>query len=183
MKKHRFPLVPLVALAGLLAVPVAAEQKPITAKDSLTMKATIEAIDHDARIITLKDSKGEYEDIYAGPEVKRFDELKVGDKVTFKYTESMVFEIRKPGESAPPSASGAPAVTRHPTMRPSASVTQRETATVTVKNLDPKTGSISVATEDGHLMSFKVKKAALKGINPGDRVVMTYDTGLLVSVE
>ena len=45
----------------------------------------------------LKGKDGDTQTIYAGPEVKRFDELKVGDTITFRYYESMAYVIRKPG--------------------------------------------------------------------------------------
>jgi Cu/Ag efflux protein CusF len=76
------------------AAPISAfAQKPVTEGDIVEMTAEIVAIDHDARMITLEDEDGESETIFAGPEVKRFDDLKVGDKVTFRYYESLVFCI------------------------------------------------------------------------------------------
>ncbi len=86
-----FAVLPILALA----------QKPVTRGEVVEITAEIVAIDHDARLITLEDEDGETEEIYAGPDVKRFDELKVGDEVTFRYYESIVSQIRKPGESAP----------------------------------------------------------------------------------
>ena len=175
----------LFVLLVLVALPLAAfAQKPVTEKESVTIKTTIDSIDHDSRLITFKDKDGNYETIYAGPEVKRFDELKVGDKVTFKYTESIAYQIRKAGEPAQPSSAGDTAIVRNPTAKPSGSMTQQETATVTVKSIDPKASSISVLTEDGRSVSFKFKdKGKLKDIKPGDKVVVTYTSALLISVE
>jgi Cu/Ag efflux protein CusF len=174
-----------LAVAVLASLPMAAfASKPITEKETVTIKATIDAIEREARLITFKDKDGNYETIYAGPEVKRFDELKVGDKVTFKYTESIVFQLRKPGEPAPASGDGEVAIVRNPTEKPSGSMTEQATATVTVKAIDKKVPSVTVETEDGRTMLFKVeKKDRLKGVAPGDRVVITYTTALLVSVE
>src|SRR5262245_27650196 len=159
-------LLALLLLTALIAVPTLAQQKkPIEMKDSTTLKATIAAIDHDSRIISLKDDKGNYEDIYAGPEVKRFDELKVGDKVTFKYQESIVYQIRKPGEPGIPSGDQPPAIARNATAKPSGSITEQTTANVTIKSIDEKAGAVTIATEDGRSMSFKVKdKGNLKGV-------------------
>src|SRR5262245_55883355 len=140
----------LTVLAVLLLLPMAAfAQKPITEKATVTVKATIDAIDSDTRMITLKDKDGNYETIYAGPEVKRFNELKVVDKVTFKYTESVVMQIKKAGEAVPPSSTGDTAVVRNPTAKPSGSMTQQDTTTVTIKAVDPKIPSVTVLTEDG----------------------------------
>ena len=80
----------LAVLAVLVALPlVARAQKPVTQTDSVEVTAKIEAIDKTARLVTLKDKDGEMETIKCGPEVKRFDELKVGDTVTFRYYESI----------------------------------------------------------------------------------------------
>src|SRR5262249_58937292 len=49
----------LSALAVLVAAPATAGDKPIAKKAEMTIKATIEAIDHDTRMITLKGKDGE----------------------------------------------------------------------------------------------------------------------------
>jgi len=67
----------------------------------ITESAIIVAIDSTNRLITLKAEDGTSETIYAGPEVQRFAELKVGDKVTFKYYESVVYAVQKPGDTPP----------------------------------------------------------------------------------
>lgn len=168
-----FGAAPLFALA----------QKPVTDGDIVEMTAEIVAIDHDARLITLTDEDGESETIFAGPEVKRFDELKVGDKVTFRYYESIVSQIRKPGDSAP-APSGDPTLVRGTGAKPSATMSQQATATVTITELDPKMGSVTVKTEEGRTMSFKVDdKKNLKGVKVGDRVDITYTAAVMITVK
>jgi Cu/Ag efflux protein CusF len=179
MKRVFVVLALLAVLSG-----AAFAQKPVTQKESITIKATIVAIDHDHRVITFKDKDGEMEDVYVGPEIKRFDELKVGDQVTFKYTASAIYELRKPGEPVPSTAVGDPAVVRNPTEKPSGSVTQQVTGTVTVQAVDAKTGALSIRTEDGRSMSFKVEdKGKLKDVKPGDHIVITYTEAVAISVE
>ena len=57
------------------------------------------AIDSTARTLTLKDDKGMEDTFTVGPEVTRFNELKVGDVVKMTYYESYVLIVRKPGRS------------------------------------------------------------------------------------
>jgi Cu/Ag efflux protein CusF len=174
----------LAVLAAPVAAPAASHKKPITQKATTTIKSTIEAIDHDHRLVTLKAKDGTTETIYAPPEVRRFDELKVGDQVTFTYQESLVYHIRKPGEPVPPSTTDEPAVVRNATEKPSGSVTQQQTATVLVKAIDMKAPSVTVQTEDGRTESFHVEdKGNLKGLQPGDHVVIMYTEALLISVK
>jgi Cu/Ag efflux protein CusF len=183
-KRIAFPIF-LLLLTALVALPVLAQaKKPIEMKGSVTLKATIVAIDHDTRIVSFKDDKGNFEDVYVGPEVQRFNELKVGDKVTFKYQESVVVQVRKPGEPGMPSGEQPAAVVRNATAKPSGSITEQQTANVTVQSVDEKAGAITVTTEDGRSMSYMVKdKGNLKGVKPGDKISITYTTALMISVE
>ena len=178
MKKILNTLV-LLALAQMNAL----AQKAVTDGDIVEMTAEIVAIDHDARLITLEDADGESETIFAGPEVKRFDDLNVGDKVTFRYYESIVSQIRKPGESAP-APSGDPTLVRGKGPKPSATLSQQTTATVTITALDSKVPSVTVKTEDGRSMSFKVEdKKNLEDVKVGDRVDITYTAAIMITVK
>jgi hypothetical protein len=175
----------LAVLAVLVVLPlVARAQKPVTHTEAIELTARIEAIDKTERLVTLKDQEGEVETIYCGPEVKRFDELKVGDTVTFRYYESMAYAIRKPGQPSGLPAQTGPKVTRGEGPRPAGTVAQQETATVTVKAIDAKVPSITVLTEDGRTVSFKIEdKRNLKDVRAGDKVEITYTEAVMISVK
>src|SRR5215472_6179949 len=83
-------------LAAALAWPVAAQDKMQAQKTEpkamggaqvTSVTATIEAIDTANREVTLKGPDGNMIAIEVPEAVKRFSELKVGDKVTFRYSE------------------------------------------------------------------------------------------------
>jgi Cu/Ag efflux protein CusF len=140
----------------------------------------IDAIDHSTRVVTLRDAAGNVERILCGPEVQRFDALKVGDKVTFQYYESMVYQIAKPGTTPAAAQSG---IVRKPGDRPAAAIAQQQTAVVTINAIDAKVPSVTVTSADGRKMSFKVQDAAnLQGVKVGDKVEITYTQALAVSV-
>jgi Cu/Ag efflux protein CusF len=175
---------PIAAAILLAAAPSAWAQKPVTESAVVEATATIEAIDHANRVITLKDKDGNTESILAGPQMKRFDELKVGQKVTFRYHESVVYQIRKPGEAAAPTAAGQETLVRGEGAKPSATVSRQDTATVTVKTIDLTTPAVTVATDDGHLLSMKVnERKNLEGVKVGDRVEITYTAALAIAVK
>lgn len=162
---------------------VDAAQKPVTQGVAVTETFTIEAIDHAARIVTLKDKEGNVEDVYCGPEVERFNALKVGQTVTFRYYESMVYQIRKPG-TAKESPSSAPAMTRTPGANPGGTISQQMTATVTITAIDPKVPSVTVQAADGRKMSLRVENPKnLEGVKVGDKVEITYTQALAISVK
>lgn len=174
----------LMLLLSFVAIPLCAlAQKAVTQGAVVEVTAEIVAIDHDARLITLEDEYGEIEEIYAGPDVTRFDELKVGDEVTFRYYESLVSHIRKPGDPAPP-PSGEPTAVRGTGARPSGTISQQLTATVTITEMDPDVPSVTVKTEDGRSMSFKIAdKKNLEGVKVGDRVDITYTAAMMITVK
>jgi len=174
-----------LAVVALFALPVVAlATDPITKTEKVTIKTTIEAIDHEHRTVTFMDKEGNFDTVWVGPEVQRFNELKVGDKVTFRYTASVVLKVRKPGEPASAVSSEQPAIVRETGAKPGATITQQETATVLIKAIDPKGPGVTVKTEDGHTMSFLVEdKGLLKKFKPGDRVEITYTDAVMISVE
>jgi hypothetical protein len=174
-----------LAVAAWIALPllaVAQPQKSVGA--SVEGTYTIDAIDHDNRVVMLKDKDGNSTPVYCGPDmVKRFNELKVGDKVTFRYYESVVTQVRKAGDTTPipKDQSG---LTRGTGPRPGGTISQQQTASVTVKAIDPSVPSITVSTDTGRTMSFKIEdKKNIEGLKVDDKVVITYTQALVISVQ
>ena len=167
----------------LLAATNGAAQKPVSQGVVNSKSFVIDFIDYPSRLITLRDSDGNVDIMLCGPEIQRFNELKVGDKVTFRYHESVVFSIRRPGDKTPPPADGT-GIVRTPGQKPGATMSNQMTARVTVEAIDMKVPSITVRAEDGRKMSFKVENAKnLAGVNVGDRVEVTYTQALAISVK
>ena len=171
-----------VALAATAAFAQAQAPTSVSQGAVGTVTAVIEAIDSGNRLITLKGDDGTVETIYAGPEVKRFDELKVGDTVTFKYYESIVYSIQQPG--AKPPAPASMALVRGQGPRPGGTLSQQLTTVVTIKAIDMSVPSVTITTVDGNTMSFKVEdKKNLDGVKAGDKVQITYTRALAISVD
>jgi hypothetical protein len=165
------------------ATAVFAQQQPITrTMNSSTSTATIEAIDSTARTVVLRNEKGDEDTYYAGPQITRFDELKVGDTVKTTYYESVVLQIRKAGEPKPDSV--AVGTTGGTGALPAGTVASQQKMTVTVKAIDPDLPSITVTTPDGRTVTRKVEdKKNLEGVSVGDLVDITYTRATLMSVE
>lgn len=164
-------------------VPAAFAQKAVTQGDAVTATFTITAIDFKGRLVTLKDKDGYEETIFAGPDVQRFDALKVGDKVTFRYYESIVYQIHKAG-STPAPTGDTTAVTRTEGTKPGGTLSRSMTATVTIEAIDPKVPSVTIKKDDGSRASFKVDaRKNLEGLKAGDRVQITYTQALAISVQ
>jgi hypothetical protein len=178
-------LLSALAFTGVLALVVTSgprldAQQPVSQTSIVSQTFTIDAIDHTKRIVTLKSAAGLTTDVYCGPQVQRFDALKVGDRVTFQFHESVVTGIHRPG--ATPKPAETTNVTRN-AGAPGGAVTQQMTAVVTLEAIDPKVPSVTLKTKDGHRMSLKVENAKnLEGYKAGDQIEVTYTQALAVSV-
>jgi Cu/Ag efflux protein CusF len=170
-----------LALVWFASAPMVQAPKPLTDSQSVTVTATIEAIDKTSRTVTLKGPKGNLAVVHAGPEVARFDDLKVGDTVTATYTESIAVSVRRPGDPAPP------AMTESVTPRegkPGATAARQETVTVTVQEIDRAVPSVTVKTADGRVLSFRIQDPKrLDNVNVGDKVDITYTKALLLKAD
>ena len=173
----------LAVVALWAALPAAAwAQKAVTEGQATEVKARIEAIDRANRLVMLKDDSGTTETLYAGPEVKRFDELKVGQKVNLTYYESVVFQLVKAGEKGTGASVGATA-NRGTGALPSATIATQETMTVTVKAIDATVPSVTVATDDGRVVTRKIENVKnLENVKPGDKIDITFTRALVTSV-
>src|SRR5262245_64055049 len=107
MKSQLGVLVGLVAIAGLAGcgkseapatattpapaseTATAAAPGPATVENVKTLSATVEAIDVEHRLLSLRGESGRTATIEIPPEVRNLDQVKVGDKLSVKYHESL----------------------------------------------------------------------------------------------
>lgn len=172
----------LVGSMLLLAGSTVGAQSRTIQGDSVTMTATIEAIEQSSRTLTIKGEDGFYETIQASPEIKRFSELKVGDKITTRYYENVVIRLKKPGEPAVDVESGA--LTRGEGKTPAGTAAAQRTITVTVTAMDPKKMSVTVKGPNAYVYSRRVAdKKIFDQLKVGDQLDMTWTEALLISVD
>ena len=170
-----------VALTGTALAADTALPKPVVVKDKVTIKATIEAIDSTNRIVTLKGPKGDVMSLPVDEDVVRFDQMKVGDKVTAEYFESVAYEIEATGAKTP--TGDAVAAAPIAGSKPAGAAIAMTVDKVTIQAIDPVTPAVTVKTADGNVLSFRVRhKQNLKGVKVGDVVVVTHTKALMISV-
>jgi hypothetical protein len=177
-KGRTFVLIVALLAVAFVATPTRAQ---VSESESVTMKASIEAIDKTARTMTLKGPRGNLVTLQAGPDFKRFDQLKVGDVITATFTLAVAARIRKPGDPEPKEVKESLTPI---TEQVGAKAYVEQTVTVSVEEIDRTAPSIKVKTSDGRVLSFRVKNVAnLKGLKVGDMVDVTVGLGLLLSVD
>jgi hypothetical protein len=148
-----------------------------------TETATIEAIEASTRTVTLKKPDGTYVTTVAGPEVKRFPELKIGDKVNARYYENVVMRLKQPGE--PDVDKGGKTVTTPSDMAmPGGTKAKQRTITATITAIDMDKPEVSFSGPNGwKYTSMARDKDALAKVKVGDKVDVVFTEAMLVSVE
>jgi hypothetical protein len=169
---------------SFVAAAMAEDKKPTIKKENVvTVKATVEAIDLDTRVVKLKGPKGNVFDLKVGEEAKNLPQVKVGDLVVVKYYESIAAEVKKPGEPGGVTASGGLA-TAKPGEKPAGVVANQVTITATVEAIAPKKNNVTLKGPEGNSVRVKVQDPKnLKNVKVGDQVVITYTEALAISVE
>jgi len=172
-----------LATIALVSIPhtLMAQSKSLTSEIKVE-QATVEAIEASTRSLTLKRTDGTYLTTVAGPEVKRFDELKVGDKITAKYYDTLVIRVKQPGESDV--ASRATGTTGSSQALPGGTKAKQVTITATITNIDNSVPSITFTGPNGWKYTSRVEDtAALAKVKVGDKVDIVWTEAMLVSVE
>ncbi len=174
---------PLGAVVLALLVPAAANGQTKTLPGELvTSKATVEAVEQGSRTLTLRLKDGTLQTVIAPHDMKKFDEIKVGDTVTARYYDSITIRKKAPGEDAVDSA--AKAVTPADTTKPTGTAGKQRTITATVTDIDMKMPSITLKGPNGWAYSSRVHdKDALSKVQVGDRVDITWTEAMMVSVD
>ena len=161
-----------------------AAKKPKGTKEKVTtVKATVEAIDLQNRIVTLKGPKGNVFDLKVDERAKNLPQLKVGDVVVAKYYESIAFKVMTPGPSEGVKTSEA-VVAAKPGEKPGGTVARQVTVTATVQDISPKKTYVTLRGPEGKSVDVKVQDPKnLENVKIGDQVVITYSESLAISVE
>jgi hypothetical protein len=149
---------------------------------TVTLSGTVETIDHGKRIVTIKTAEGKFETIDVPPSAKRFDELKVGDKVSVTYNNNVSVRPKPPGE--PAVDTGSKTSTMGQEVRPGGTTSVQRTMTATVDTIDKSASAITFVGPNGWKYSrHVVDPTVLDKVKVGDQVDITWNTDLKVSVE
>jgi hypothetical protein len=166
------------------------EKPPESAQVSqeLAASASVVAVDPKTRLITLRDSQGSGTfTVYAGPQVRNFDQIRPGDTVHVRYLESLAVALAKPGTASEPPSAAVVAERAAPGERPGVALGGQVTTTVKIESVDTKTHIVVFTPPGGGLRAVRVRRPEgqrfIAGLKPGDEVQITYTEAMAVGVE
>jgi Cu/Ag efflux protein CusF len=154
-------------------------QAPNVVSTETTVKATVDRIERNMRVVTLRQEGNVFQSVYVDPTVKEFDSLKVGDAVTVRYVESVIVQVR-PGAAL----SDVRDTTDEAKKAGQGQVVEQQKATVTIEEVDPQGLSVTFRTQENRKILRHVKdKRLLAGLRHGDRVEVTMTRERAISIE
>jgi Cu/Ag efflux protein CusF len=176
-------VVGIVAAAVLVSMARTAKAQSKTVTSEMKVQTgTVEAIDPERRMVTLKKSDGTYVTIVAGPDITRFSEVKVGDTVTARYYENLIVRLKQPGESEVDSK--VKSTTPSEQTLPGGTKATQRTITATITAIDPATPSITFSGPNGWTYTSKVQDpTALAKVKVGDKVDIVWTEALMVALD
>ena len=176
-------IVGIITAAVLVSMARMAMAQAKTVRSEMrTQMATVEVIDASTREITLKKPDGTYVTIVAGPEITRFAEVKVGDRVNARYYENVVVRVKQPGE--PEVDNKVKATTGSGQAMPGGTNARQRTITATITAIDPALPSITFTGPNGWKYTSPVQDTeALAKVKVGDKVDIVWTAAMLVSLE
>lgn len=170
------------AIAQTSDVVVASKPGAAGIAQTVDFSASITAIDKASRTITLKGPKGDEVKVVAGPEVRNFDQLKVGDTVQAKYVESIVLELKKGGGLAVARTEQSGVKSAKPGEKPAAVGGRQVKVVGNVTKVDAASQTVTVKGPE-RTIDLKVRNPEqFKLIAVGDQIEATYTEAMAVAV-
>lgn len=183
------------ALIGALCLPAFAQQPPaaaavvskepgkVTVAATVKVTGTVEAIDKKTREVTLKGPKGNLSTMVAGPDVRNFDQVKVGDVVSVGYLEALSLTLKKGGKELRGKTETTDGARAAAGEKPAGIVGRQIEVTADVIAVDTKT---QLVTLKGPKQTVDLKvpdPEQLKLIKVGDQIQAVYTQAVALSVE
>jgi hypothetical protein len=165
---------------------LAADAPGRTFEQLVTVTAKVEKIDLATRELTLKGPLGNSETIVVGDQVKRLNEIKVGDEITAEYYIGIAAELRPPtdAEKAEPFVVLEGAGKSPAGEAPAAGGIRTVRVVATIEGLDRPSQTVTLKGPMGRYLTVRVQDPSiLLKARLGDTVVVTAAEALAVSVE
>jgi hypothetical protein len=151
--------------------------------DSTTSTATIQSIDAADHTVVLLHPDGSLSTYECGPDVRNFDQIKVGDHVTATVADSLAIGLMK-GGGLPTGAGSSSAMVRSPLGdKPAVKMVDTVGFIAKVVGVDALNRRVTLQMADGTTENVKVgPDISLVNVNPGDDVGVRVTRAIAISV-
>jgi len=182
-----------LAIGGCQSTPPAEEAAaparsgPFTAASSnVTLEGEITALDKTSRAVTVTGSDGGSLEFVAGPDVRNFNQLKVGDKVTLDYQAAVALELQPAGSAQVGVTAAQGGTVAAAGAKPGGTVARTVSLVTEVAAVDPVANTIALRGPRGNTQIIAVQRedlrAKLPNVKRGDLLRISYTEAVAVSI-
>jgi Cu/Ag efflux protein CusF len=148
------------------------------------LQATVTAIDHKSRMVTLKGPEGKESTFYVDERARNLPQVKVGDVVRIAYVESLAWKVNKSKKTTSSPELETAAARTEPGAKPGGGVAQRISITASIEAIDLDKGTVTLKGPQGNTRTFTARNPEnLKKVKVGDLVDITYTEAVALKVE
>ena len=181
--KRAIPLA-ILGLVTTIGCATGKDKEPFVKKDTVEASATVEAIDTENRLLSLR-GPGGAATVLAGPEIKNFAQIHVGDEVKVTYTSALAAKITK-SKDQPATSLDAASYTAPEGSKPGAAVGATVKTTVVIESVDTSFDTVTFKRPDGFVRTIAPStpegKKFIHTLKKGDKVDVEYTEALAISV-
>jgi hypothetical protein len=164
--------------------PAAPPVSGVVREGTVSATATVAAIDQDTRQVELRRADGSMIKFRAGENVRNLAQVKVGDEVTASYYESLVYEVKKPGEVALGGAVAEGLQRSKLGEMPGGVAARVIVINAAIAAIDKPAGTVTLRGPSGDMTTIKARDPQkLDRVAVGDVVEITYTEAVAISVE
>jgi len=178
-------IIALLFVAPVIAHGTVAADKPsFSSTQKVTLSATVEAINHETREVSLRGEDGELLEIVADEEVRNLDQVKTGDTLSIEYLQNMSVEV----VAADHAEAGAAVITAEARTdegeMPGAAAVESVVITAVVEEINLEANTFKLKGPDGNISEHTARDPEnLKKAAVGDLVVITLTEAVSITVE
>ncbi|MFU1914399.1 hypothetical protein ACLQ9F_00095 [Bordetella avium] len=181
-----FGLPPHVRAVALLGAALAMSAPLLTAPAQarvidaavLNIIGDITALDAANRIVTIKERNGETLSLKAGPEIRNFDRIKIGDTLRLRYYESLAITTRPKGSGVPEVRTETAQAQSEPGQMPGGGAAGQTVITAEIWHINRATNTVILQGPSGKRETIVVRDPLaikkLGELKEGDLVDFTF---------
>jgi len=162
----------------------AMERPSMSASQSMTVSAVVEAIDHETRIVTVRKTDGEELTFTASEKARNLDQVSVGDVLIAEYIESIDIQVMANDGMEPEAAAAAAVARTEKGQMPGMAAMEQTVVTATVEDINIEANTFKLKGPDGSVNEYTARNPEnLKRSKVGDLVVITRTDAVAIVVE
>jgi hypothetical protein len=166
----------------------AASMGGVGESDTISLRATVKAVNQKARTVTLVGPQGNTLTLKVGDEVHNLAQVKPGNKVVARYRASVAYVLAPPGTKLPDDSMTLAGARATPGQMPGGAVGTKVVVTARVVGVDPVAHTLQLINPSGGLIRTvdvvtPEGQQSMKMIKVGDTITAVITEAVAIAVE